>query len=278
MTRTQLPAVILLVIATIVPATVVPAQRSFVGFDKNAYPGDSLLPALHRTFEYTGYYLNNPPGMSSNPWAGKRSVVRAAGFGFLILFNGRLDAQLKREDAAALGRADGAAAVASANREGFPSGAVIFLDQEEGGSLLPEQAAYMGAWVSTVNHDAVNHARYQAGVYCSGIPVPSGAQTLSTAQDVAHRFPDAMLWVANDQCPPAPGCVLPRKPLEPAKSGFPHALAWQYAQSPRRAQFTAACSQTYAADNGCYAPALPHSSQTWVDLNVSRSPDPSHGR
>ena len=158
-------------------------QRTYFGFDKNDYPGDDLLPALHRTFAYTGYWLNNPPGMSNNPWAGKRGVIRAAGFGFLVLFNGRLDAQLKGQDAAGLGREDASAAIAAAKQEGFPAGAIIFLDQEEGGSLLPEQAAYIGAWIA-----AVRHSRYKPGVYCSGIAVPSGARLISTAQDIGNAF------------------------------------------------------------------------------------------
>jgi hypothetical protein len=254
-------------------ATLASAQKTYLGFDKNGYPGDALLPALHKTFAWTGYWLNKPPGMNSNPWTGKRSSVSAAGFGFLVLFNGRLDAQLKGQDAAALGRSDAAAAIAAAKREGFSRGAILFLDQEEGGSLLPEQADYMGAWIT-----AVNRSNFKAGVYCSGIAVPSGAERISTAQDVARRFPNAKLWVWNDQCPPSPGCAIPGRALDPAKSGFPQTLVWQYAQSPRRPDDTAACARTYAADGHCYPPGLPHSGQTFVDLNVARSPDPSHGR
>ena len=247
--------------------------RTYYGFDKDGYPGDALLPALHQHFAYTGYWLNDPPGMNSNPWAGKRSGLRAAGLGFLILFNGRLDAALKGQDAAALGSKDGADAIAAAKREGFPAGAIIFLDQEEGGALLAEQASYMGAWIA-----ALGQSEYRAGVYCSGIPAPAGKTMISTAQDVAVRFPGARLWVWNDTCPPAPGCVLPEQGLNPAKSGFSEALAWQYAQSPRRTEDTRACRRTYAADGRCYAPGIPQSEESYVDLDVSRSPDPSHGR
>ena len=252
------------------------AQRSFLGFDKNGYPGDELLPKLRQSFSWTGYWLNNPPGMNHNPWEGKRAAVRGAGLGFVLIFNGRLDSELKGRDAARIGREDAAAATAAAQREGFPRGAIIFLDQEEGGALLPEQAAYIGAWITAVAYSA-----YKAGVYCSGIPVPSGARMVSTAQDVGARFPATRLWVWDDRCPPSPGCVADNPPdpaFNPAKTGFAHALIWQYAQSPGRPEDTQACQQTYAADRGCYAPNLPQSPQTWVDLNVSGSPDPSHGR
>ncbi len=248
------------------------AQRSYVGFDKNGYPGDDLLPALHKTFAYTGYWLNNPPGMSNNPWTRKRRVLRAAGFGFLVLFNGRLDAQLKDRDAAELGRQDATNAVDSAKREGFPPRTVIFLDQEEGGSLLKEQVGYIEAWIAAVKNSA-----YGAGVYCSGIAVPSGAEMLSTAQDISARFPDVKLWVWDDRCPPAPGCVVPND-FDPAKIGPVNLLVWQYAQSPRRPEDTAACEQTYGADGRCYAPGLPASEKTYVDLDASRSSDPSRGR
>lgn len=263
---------VLFVGALLIASLTISAQQTYYGFDQNGYPGDDLLPALHQSFAYTGYWLNDPPGMTNNPWAGKRRVVRAADLGFLILFNGRLDAQLKNQNAADLGRQDAAVAIAAAKREGFPMGAVLFLDQEEGGSLLPEQADYMGAWIAALNRSA-----FKAGVYCSGIPVPSGSVRISTAQDVAKRFSNVKLWVWNDRCPPAPGCVRPSS-LDPEKSGFAQALVWQYAQSPRRPEDTASCRQTYAADGRCYAPGLPPSERTHLDLNVSRSADPSHGR
>jgi hypothetical protein len=124
----------------------------------------------------------------------------------------------------------------------------------------------------------VQAAAYGAGVYCSGIAVPAGAKMVATAQDVEARFPAAKLWVWDDRCPPAPGCVVLGKPFDPAKSGYANALVWQYALSPRRPDDTAKCAATYAGDNRCYAPGLAHSEQTHIDLNVSRSADPSRAR
>ena len=191
--------------------------RSYYGFDKNDYPGDDFLPRLRRSFSFTGYWLNNPPGAHANQWVGKRGVVKADGFGFLILFNGRLDKELAGKDAAALGRADGAVAVSAARREGFPAGSILFLDQEEGGRLLPEQDAYLFAWV-----EAVRTAGYRPGVYCSGIPVAEGAARITTAGLIAARDPSVTLWVVNDEAPPAPGCAFPRTPPAAASSGvFP---------------------------------------------------------
>jgi hypothetical protein len=41
--------------------------QSYLGFDRNTYPGDANLKALHQTFAYTGYWLNNPPGEKRTP-------------------------------------------------------------------------------------------------------------------------------------------------------------------------------------------------------------------
>jgi hypothetical protein len=99
----------------------------YMGFDRNDYPGDSSLPALRKTFRCASYWLSNPPGEKQNSWTGKRSLLKQQGFGFLVLFNGRLDAELKGKGAAALGAMDGMSAVTEAAKEGFRPNIVIFL-------------------------------------------------------------------------------------------------------------------------------------------------------
>jgi len=261
------------------------AQQTYLGFDRNDYPGDAALPALHKTFSYTSYWLNVPPGDRRNTWAGKRTLLKQQGFGFLVLFNGRMDAELKGVDAVAAGTADGKAAVAAAAKEGFPANVLIYLDIEEGGRLFPEQHAYIFAWA-----DAVRQGGARAGVYCSGIDVREGKSSINTAEDLIAdetgrakpaakaNAPQSRLvfWIANDQCPPAPGCTTTAKsPLASLRLHSDRAVVWQYAQSPRRKEFTASCPRNYASDGNCYAPGLPHSKATFVDLNVANSPDPS---
>ena len=264
--------------------------RNYIGFDANQYPGDDNLAALHRQFAFTGYWLNNPPGAHSNPWSGKRDVLVRVGFGFLVVFNGRIDkeiltAQKSGKPPAALARQDAAVAAAAARRDGFPQGTIIFLDQEEGGRMLPEQAAYLLAWTQ-----AIAATTYQPGVYASGQPAPdedeSGRKiTITTIQDIRahvaaqHLHPIAF-WVAQDACPPAPGCVSSAAALPaPDASGTLRADAWQFAQSPRRKNITQSCSVTYAADGNCYMTAAPPALAHYqLDLSVSTSPDPSHGR
>src|SRR5436305_307782 len=123
-------------------------SRSYLGFDSNDYPGDANLKTLRQTFSFTGYWLNNPPGANRNAWKGHRAAVESAGFGFLVLFNGRLYADLRTvSNATRLGKSDAQTAISTAQREGFPRATVVFLDQEQGGRMLPEQKAYIYAWV-----------------------------------------------------------------------------------------------------------------------------------
>ena len=248
---------------------------SYLGFDRNEYPGDDQLSALHQDFAFIGYWLNNPPGARANTWTGRRAAVEKIGLGFLILFNGKTYAQLKGREAAELGSADGMEAVASAKREGFPQHAVIFLDQEEGGRLLGPQKAYLYAWV-----DAVSSGGYRSGVYCSGIPsTESSGETVVTADDIVKNAAGRhiILFVANDACPPSPGCVLSRD-LTPGHSGTGAAEIWQFAQSPRRPNLTNSCGQSYASDGNCYPPRVSPDSRLHVDLDVALTADPSHGR
>ena len=152
---------------------------TYLGFDRNIYPGDANLHALHQTFSYSSYWLNNPPGERENTWAGHRASVDSVGFGFLVLFNGRLYGELKSvAHAKKLGTSDAQAAVAAARGEGFPAHTIIFLDQEQGGRMLPEQKAYIYAWVDAVTADG-----FRVGIYCSGIPAKDDGNVV-TAEDI----------------------------------------------------------------------------------------------
>ena len=245
--------------------------QTYLGFDRNDYPGDTNLTVLRKTFSYAGYWLNNPPGSRTNSWAGKRQELQSAGFGFLLLFNGRLYKEFKH-NAAATGEADGRAAASTARREGFPARTIIFLDIEEGGRMLPEQKAYIYAWV-----DAVIAAGFRAGVYCSGIPAKEGKDSIVTAEDIRENAQgrDMSFWVTNDACPPSPGCAV--SPSAPSQSGVALADVWQFAQSPRRKDFAAQC-HNYSSDGNCYPPGVDPASHLHVDVNTATSADPSHGR
>ena len=250
---------------------------SYLGFDRNDYPGADNLKALRQTFSFAGYWLNVPPGEKRNTWTGKRQAVESAGLGFLVLFNGRLYAELKTiSKAAMLGASDAKAAAATAKREGFPAGTVIFLDQEQGGRMLPEQKAYIYAWA-----DGVSAAGFRAGVYCSGIAAQEeGGASITTANDIRENAAGRRLvyFVTNDACPPSPGCDFPRRPPSPGDSGLSFADVWQFAQSPRRADVAAGCRKNYNSDGNCYPPGIDAALGLHIDVETANSRDPSGGK
>jgi len=254
---------------------VAPPSRAYLGFDRNLYPGDHAFAALRKTFVFTSYWLNSPPGEKTNTWMGKRDFLRNSGFGFLVLFRGRDSHEFKKvQDGPAKGSLDSEAAAAAAKKEGFPPGTIVFLDIEEGGRLSATYHAYLHAWL-----DGLARSGYRAGVYCSGMPAKeSGGVTILTADDIranaaAREF---VFFVFNDTCPPSPGCVFPTAAPAVASSGVPYAEAWQYAQSPRRKEFTAHCPTGYNRNGNCYIPA--DNSQEWdLDADTATSADPSNG-
>jgi len=205
-----------------------------------------------------------------------REILNANGFGFLLLFNGRLYKDLKSvNEARKIGTRDAAFAVASARKEGFPGGAIIFLDQEQGGHMLPEQRVYLHAWM-----DGIVAAGFRAGIYCSGINAnEKGQGGVVTANDIRDGAEGRRIefFVYNDSCPPSPGCATPANAPPPAQSGVPFASVWQFAQSPRRPEFTAKCAAHYDADGNCYAPLFQKTNAVEVDVSSATSADPSFG-
>src|ERR1700722_13755707 len=268
----------LMMMVTIISIALLSASQSlqaqtpaYLGFDRNTYPGDANLKALHETFSYTGFWLNHPPGEKTNSWIGHRAAVDEAGLGFLVLFNGRLYADLKTvANATRLGQSDARAAASAARREGFPRATIIFLDQEQGGRMLPEQKAYIYAWV-----DGLTAAGFRAGIYCSGMAAADDGNVV-TAEDICANAAGRELayWVTNDACPPAPGCAFPQRPPSPAQSGVSFAEVWQFAQSPWRKDVAAHCTN-YSHDGNCNAPGM---GAFAVDVNAATAADPSRGR
>ena len=253
--------------------------REAVGFDRNDYPGDATMAAMHKQFAFTGYWLTNPPGEKANSWLGKREILLRQGWGFLVLANGKLEVEILKAQKAGtapgdLGKKDAADAIAAASRERFPARTILFLDQEEGGRLTDPQAGYLLAWT-----EAVARSGFRAGVYASGQKTQDDPGVwIDTVEDIRERVKigglhEVAIFDAQDQCPPAPGCTLQPKPLSAA--GEPEVVAWQYAQSPRRASITKSCAKTYAADGMCYAAGFP---KVFLDMDAARSSDPSNGR
>jgi Domain of unknown function (DUF1906) len=244
--------------------------HGYLGFDRNDYPGDAAMAELRKQFAFTGYWLTPPPEEESSSWVGKRSVLEAQHYGFLLLARGRGQRAIRsRATAERAGSEDAREAAERARSEGFAAGAVVFLDVEEGGRLSPDYHAYLRAWA-----DQLRASGFAPGVYCSGIAVQEGpGQTIVTADDIrANEAPRTIrLWVFNDVCPPSPGCVSAANP--PSASGVKDARAWQFARSPRERETAARCGG-YAADRNCY-PAGDAARKWFLDLDVAASANPS---
>jgi hypothetical protein len=248
-------------------------ERSYLGFDRNEYPGDEAMKTLRRDFVFTGYWLGPPPGENVNSWKGKREYLRSLDYGFLLLANGRNSRELKSvDDAVAKGVADATAASESARKDGFPAGAIIFVDIEEGGRLIAPYHAYLKAW-----GEQLRSVGYRPGTYCSGMPVSEGGGIIiTTAADIHldRQLSEFVIWIYDDACPPSNGCAASQPPLP--SHDISYAAVWQFAQSPRRKQYTAKCAAKYAPDGNCYAPS--DTARKWfLDLNAARSQDPSEG-
>jgi hypothetical protein len=248
--------------------------HSYLGFDVNDYPGDDAWPRLKKTFAFAGYWLNVPPGGKGNTWVGKREVLVKNGFGFLVLFNGRLSKELKPPvDPRDLGGRDADIAVTAARQEGFLGNTIIYLDIEEGGRMSPSQMSYIKGW-----SEEVDSKSYVAGVYCSGMKVKEGKNHyITTIEDIYDnaRASVKAFFAYNDACPPSPGCAYPKNPPEPSASGFSYVRVWQFAQSPRRKEFTARCGLTYDSDGNCYPPSATGTGKILLDLDSAVNNDPS---
>lgn len=279
--------VVALFIANSTSTPQVAPQHYYLGFDRNIYPGDEAMKLLRKDFAFTSYWLSPPPGEKENTWSGKLELLRSQGFGFLVLYRGPQSNELQsiwsespknhsrlKAQAEEKATADARRAAAAAKKEGFLERTVVFLDIEEGGRLTSIYHGYLRVWT-----DGLAAAGYRAGVYCSGMPVSEGAgATIITADDIRNNIGarEVVYWVYNDACPPAPGCAFPQNPPPPSQSGISQAAVWQFAQSPRRKEFTARCRAKYAADGNCYAPG-DAAHRFHLDVNSATSPDPSGG-
>jgi len=258
-----------------IPRSAREADHGYWGFDRNDYPGDAAMTQLRKQFAFTGYWLTPPPAEKNNSWAGKRKALEAQGYGFLLLARGRAVNRIRNTAIAKqAGAADAGRAARSAATEGFASGAIVFLDVEDGGRLPEAYHEYLRTWA-----DEMVKLGFRPGVYCSGMAVDEGqGVTIVTADDIrANEAPRQFaFWVFNDACPPSPGCVSLAKALLPSVSGVKDAVVWQFVRSPREKETASKCAG-YASDENCYAAG--DAARRWfLDMNVALSANPSFTR
>jgi hypothetical protein len=156
----------------------------YIGFDTHTYPGTAVMRAWKHTpgspYDWVGFYLPSPCHEDKS-WTGKRDTLVAMGWGLAVVYVGqqtwgRTPRALTPDKRAALrrrmdcsadlvtadeGRRDGADAVQRAIDEGFPPGAVIFLDIERMETIPPAMQQYYRAWVAQL----LANGTYQPGIY-----------------------------------------------------------------------------------------------------------------
>src|SRR5580698_5086856 len=102
-----------------------PSNATYLGFDRNVYPGDDALPILRKTFTFAGYWLGPPPGEKINTWRGKRALLQSQGFGFAALYRARQPNEVKKDATARQkGILDARISAASAKAEAFAPHAI----------------------------------------------------------------------------------------------------------------------------------------------------------
>lgn len=214
---------------------------AYAGFDTYACPDLSLAAQLLRetNLRWMGYYLH-APSQKAQTWRGKRAALVAQGWGLAPIYVGQQVTGPGRHTVTyAQGKIDGMDAAARMTEEGFPSGAFVYLDLENGPPLSNDQRNYVAAWV-----DAVRLYGFGAGVYCSYL----------LAREIAALRPNLRIWVfhVTSVTPhPVAGRAFPAP--HPSTSGFAGAVVWQREDEARLIDY-----------DGLH-----------VDLDVAAMPDPS---
>lgn len=142
---------------------------SFAGFDCGSYPGDGAMKAWmgNSPYQFVGFYLDAPchSAHTFKTWQGKYQFLNHLGWGLIVVYVGR---QQKGCGAASLSRdqglADGADTLAKLRQEGFPAGAIIYLDVEYFDlPMSPAMSDYYRAWLGAILDDGT----FQPGTYCA---------------------------------------------------------------------------------------------------------------
>jgi hypothetical protein len=194
------------------------------GFDTGSYPGDAALTtwAAGSPYRFVGFYFDAPCHTTTTfkTWKGKYPHIKASGLGLAIIYVGLQQggcgqASLSR----AKGIAHGQDTVAKFATEGFPNGAVVFLDVEHyNGTLSAPMEDYIRGWISAT----LDSGTVTAGIYCPA----SRANEIRIAAEkeyAAHGLPGGfpVFWVVKVDPLFDPATSIP------TGSGVPYASVWQ---------------------------------------------------
>jgi len=106
------------------------ANNFFAGFDRDIYPGDTVMAAIIQktNLRWCGFFLAPAPCHTDTSWMTKRAFLQGLGWGLAPLYVGQqLDGPGSHNVTAAQGAIDGQNAATLAAQAGFPNGSIIFL-------------------------------------------------------------------------------------------------------------------------------------------------------
>ncbi len=153
-------------------------------------------------------------------WSGTFPFIKSVGLGLAIVYvglqqDGCGSTKLSRDT----GVVHGNDAVAKFNAEGFPSGAIVFLDIENyNGALSANMSAYLRGWIGAI----LDSGTVAPGIYCPARKA-NEIRTAAKAEYAAHGLPDGApaFWIVKitNQFDP--------ETSTPTDCGVPFASVWQ---------------------------------------------------
>lgn len=213
-------------------------QGRHVGFDTHTYPGTATMKVWKHTpgspYKWVGYYLPSPCH-ADRSWTGKRDTLISMGWGLAVVYVGQQTwgrrpkkltpaqyATARRKGncsadflSAVEGRQDADDATKVAAAEGFPKGAVVFLDIERMETIPPEMRDYYNAWVKRM----LEIGEYRPGIYTHQHNAAKIYADVDAAFKAAGNEEAARFWVAGGK-----GFDEGRAPQD---VGFAFAGVWQ---------------------------------------------------
>jgi hypothetical protein len=194
------------------------------GFDCGSYPGDVAIRdwAANSAYSFVGFYFDAPCHTTSTfkTWSGKFTVIKAAGLGIALVYVGfQQDGCGHMNLTRAHGVAHGQDTATKLTAEGFPDGAVVFLDVEHyNGGLSAAMEAYIRGWISAI----LDSGKVKPGIYC---PSTKANEILAAAEKeyAAHGLPGGApaFWIVK------PDALFDPASSKPTDSGVSFAQVWQ---------------------------------------------------
>ena len=232
------------------------SAASFLGFDRNDYPGDQNLPALRQTFSFAGY-----PRLNDSSRRKFKQLERQAANSQLcwIRIPGAVQWQALCRSEIRFPN-DGARDIRRDSRgRRRPSRRISRATLLSSSIRSRADACYPSRKPTSMPGSMGHRCRVSApGIYCSGIAAKKTTGDIVTADDIRQNAALArhcVLRYRRRNVPPHRDARFV-KPPNPVESGVSFADVWQFARSPRREVFHGEMSATYLADGNCYPPGV----------------------